>query len=193
MFNKRVAFSTTGLTLAYIATGMATASEKPNVLFLIADDQAYNTVSALYNTGVRTPNLDRLVKNGVTFTTAHNQGSWSGAVCICSRAMIISGLNLNNAKNNLKKVPLWGETFRKNGYDTFVTGKWHNGDWSVHRNFEFGGPIGPGMCSSTRPGKEAYHRPAQETSGLLMTISGVAIGLQQSQATIQKQRMKIDV
>lgn len=157
MISKSLLISTAALSIAQTATAK---DEKPNVLFILADDQAYNTVSALYDTGVKTPNLDRLVKNGVTFTHAYNQGSWSPAVCICSRAMIISGLNLNTARTKLKQVPHWGETFRKNGYDTFMTGKWHNGAWSVHRSFSQGGPVGPGMPPSTKPGKEAYHRPA---------------------------------
>ncbi len=157
---KFVAVATTTLALSTYATKKL---EKPNFLFIISDDQSYDTISALYNTGVRTPNLDKLVKNGVTFTHAFNQGSYSAAVCVCSRAMLISGANLRSCKHNFnkKQFKLWGETFRNSGYETYVTGKWHNGDWSVHKSFTKGDMIGPGMCPSTNLKGAAYHRPAQ--------------------------------
>lgn len=52
---------------------------KPNLLFLIADDQAYETIGALGLTDIETLNLDRLVKSGTTFTHAYNMGGWHGA------------------------------------------------------------------------------------------------------------------
>ena len=67
------------------------AAEKPNVLFLFADDQCYETIAALGHTDIDTPNLDRLVQRGTTFTHAYNMGSWSGAVCVASRTMLITG------------------------------------------------------------------------------------------------------
>jgi phosphoglycerol transferase MdoB-like AlkP superfamily enzyme len=55
---------------------------KPNIILIFTDDQRFNTVHALGNDQVITPNLDGLVKNGTTFTHAYNMGAWHGAVCV---------------------------------------------------------------------------------------------------------------
>ncbi|MFP6737502.1 MAG: sulfatase-like hydrolase/transferase, partial [Planctomycetota bacterium] len=70
---------------------MAEPAAKPNFLFIFADDQCYDTVHALGNDEIQTPNLDRIVSSGTTFTHAYNMGSWSGAVCVASRTMINTG------------------------------------------------------------------------------------------------------
>ena len=74
-----------------LSAAPAVRPERPNVLFVFADDQAFDTIRALGNTEIETPNLDRLVRSGTTFTHAYNQGSWSGAVCLASRTMLNSG------------------------------------------------------------------------------------------------------
>ncbi|OVE77198.1 hypothetical protein BVX99_03300 [bacterium F16] len=48
---------------------------KPNILFIFADDQCYDTINALGNKEIKTPNLDRLVSRGLTFSHAYNMGS----------------------------------------------------------------------------------------------------------------------
>ncbi|MEM1443689.1 MAG: sulfatase-like hydrolase/transferase, partial [Verrucomicrobiota bacterium] len=74
------------------------ADEKPNILFIFADDQCFDTVGALGLTDIETPNLDRLVARGTTFTHAYNMGSWSGAVCVASRHMLNTGAFLWHAE-----------------------------------------------------------------------------------------------
>ncbi|MFV0377956.1 MAG: sulfatase-like hydrolase/transferase [Mangrovibacterium sp.] len=106
--------------------------ERPNILFVFADDQAYDAVHALGNEEIITPNLDRLVENGVTFTHAYNMGAWQGAVCIASRTMLSTGRSVWRAN---KLVPQlqdtvvvqqhWGNLLRNAGYDTYMAGKWH--------------------------------------------------------------------
>ena len=66
-------------------------NKKPNILFLLTDDQNFNTINALGNKEVFTPNIDKLVAEGTVFTHAHIMGSNSGAVCMPSRAMINTG------------------------------------------------------------------------------------------------------
>ena len=61
-------------------------NNKPNVLFLLADDERFDTIHALGNDEIKTPNLDRLVAEGTAFTRAHIPGGTSGAVCMPSRA-----------------------------------------------------------------------------------------------------------
>lgn len=132
--------------------------KKPNFLFLFADDQTYLSIHALTNPDVITPNLDKLVKRGVTFTHSFNQGSWSGAVCVCSRAMLNSGLHLYNAQKKMDETPLWGETLRKAGYNTYMTGKWHNSDSMAFKSFAVGEAMGQGMYGSSA---NAYNRPVE--------------------------------
>ena len=70
----------------------ATAEKRPNILFILVDDQSpfdlkmYNPKSTL-----ETPNLDKLAAQGVIFDGAYHMGSFSGAVCMPSRHMIMSG------------------------------------------------------------------------------------------------------
>ncbi|MFN9366374.1 MAG: choline-sulfatase, partial [Planctomycetota bacterium] len=79
--------------------GKSTPSARPNILFILTDDQAVDTLAAWGTWGndsqvVRTPNLDRLVARGTSFTRAYNMGSYSPAVCVCSRGMLITGRKL---------------------------------------------------------------------------------------------------
>jgi len=130
------------------------ANERPNFLVIITDDQSIDTINAFGNDAINTPNINRLAKTGMAFTHVFNQGSWSGAVCAPSRQMINTGRNLHftgfkptspahkqkhkkNTENNTP-YPLWGETFRKAGYETFITGKWHVGEDALKRSFDIG-------------------------------------------------------
>src|SRR3954470_1982037 len=85
------------------------AAERPNVLVLFADDQRADTIAALGNPIIRTPNLDRLVKRGVGFTRAYMQGGMNGATCIPSRAMLLSGRNLFHIDEKLVRDDSWPE------------------------------------------------------------------------------------
>ncbi len=109
-------------------------SEKPNIVLLFTDDQTYESINALGYKELYTPNLDRLVRNGTSFTHAYNMGGWHGAVCVASRSMIISGASIWRAKekevlwnkgNSLAIDQTWGRIMAANGYDTYMTGKWH--------------------------------------------------------------------
>jgi arylsulfatase A-like enzyme len=129
-----------------------TLDNRPNFLFLIADD----------NPEVRTPNLDRLTRRGCHFTHCFHQGSWTGAVCVASRTMLNTGLtafhaNREDSANQAPDVPYWGETFREAGYGTFITGKWHLDAVGLQRSFSEMGPVAPGFLPST---KDMYNRPA---------------------------------
>lgn len=119
----------------------ATAQEpnkKPNILFLFSDDQRADTIAALGNPNIRTPNLDALVRRGMTFTRAYCMGSLQPAVCVPSRAMLLSGRTLFRIKDNLDGITTWPEVFARSGYVTFVTGKWHNQQPSLLRSFQMG-------------------------------------------------------
>lgn len=120
-------------------------SKRPNILFFFTDDQRFDTIHALGNNEIITPNMDRLVENGAAFTHAHIPCGTSGAVCMPSRAMLHTGRTLFHLQNEGQEIPnehiTLGETLKKAGYRTFGTGKWHNGTNSYSRSFTDGAEI----------------------------------------------------
>jgi arylsulfatase A-like enzyme len=119
--------------------------KKHNVLFLFTDDQRYDTIRALGNGDIFTPHLDALVKRGISFRNAYIMGGNSGAVCMPSRAMLLTGRSLYRIEGQGGSIPethvMLPELFRKEGYTTFGTGKWHNGREAFARCFADGAEI----------------------------------------------------
>ena len=126
--------------MAWATGGMARAaastSRKPNFLFVLADDQAPDTIQPYGNTVCETPNISRLAAEGMTLDGAHHMGSWSGAVCTPSRTMIMTGRtvwripgkgNPNHGNPDLVSPDMPEHTlpavFNRAGYDTFRTCK----------------------------------------------------------------------
>jgi arylsulfatase A-like enzyme len=125
------------LCLALLITVVSlTAAQPPNVVFIFADDQRADTIAALGNPVIKTPNLDRLVKRGVAFTRAYMQGGNQGATCVPSRAMLLSGRSLAQIDEKLLKHQTWPNAFGAAGYATFATGKWHNGLPGIAKSFQ---------------------------------------------------------
>ncbi len=118
---------------------------KPNILFIFTDDQRFDTLSALGNTAIATPNLDRLAGRGTLFTQAHIMGGTSPAVCMPSRAMLMTGRTLFHLEHNGRRLPAehttMPEQFRRHGYQTCHVGKWHQDRESHQRSFSTGAKI----------------------------------------------------
>ena len=95
---------------AALSAGVSGA-EKFNVLFLFSDDQRADTIGALGNSSISTPNIDGLVKSGTAFTRAYCMGAQQGAVCVPSRAMLMTGRTLFRVDEKLAKQGLWPEQF----------------------------------------------------------------------------------
>ncbi len=116
--------------------------KKPNVLFILTDDQRFDTIHALGNKQIKTPNLDKLVEDGTAFTHAHIPGGTSGAVCMPSRAMINSGKKVFHLYGEGQEIPkdhvTMGQCFKEDGYETIGIGKWHSGTESYGRSFTDG-------------------------------------------------------
>src|SRR5258708_33553825 len=74
---------------------------RPNVLFLFADDQRADTIPAWGNRVIQAPTLDRLVGRGFSFRNNYCFGANSGAVCVPSRAMLMSGRTWLDVNHNL--------------------------------------------------------------------------------------------
>jgi arylsulfatase A-like enzyme len=118
------------------------AAKRPNILFLFADDLRWSAVHALGGEAVRTPHLDALGRDGVVFERPYIMGSTVGAVCVCSRAMLMTGRPLWHVRSNLRpELALLPRTFQQAGYANFGIGKWHNGPASFNRAFENGAAI----------------------------------------------------
>jgi arylsulfatase A-like enzyme len=166
--NRRL-FSMAALATALI--GMVTAdvhaAEQPNILFIFADDMTYEAVHALGNDVIQTPNLDRLVKQGTSFTHAYNQGGWHGAVCVASRTMLNTGRFLWHAREreaHLKEETehghFWSQLLHDAGYDTYMSGKWHVKGIAPKDIFGTVRHVRPGMPGDNyRTTKLGYNRP----------------------------------
>jgi arylsulfatase A-like enzyme len=124
------------LALGLCLTSAASAAPRPNILFILTDDQRADTLGALGNDHISTPRLDELVRSGTTFTRTYCMGSQQAAVCVPSRAMIYTGRTLFRVKDNLDGQSTWPEKFGQAGYRTFLTGKWHNQGPSALRSFK---------------------------------------------------------
>ena len=103
-------------------------SAKPlNVLFIFADDHAYQAISAYGSNRNKTPNIDRLAKEGMIFHRAFVTNS----ICAPSRAVILTGKHshLNGQLTNGMRFDGEQQTFpkllQKSGYQTAMIGKWH--------------------------------------------------------------------
>src|SRR5258706_4347736 len=154
-------FLHSSLTAGIAAQAHAAAPAKPNFLFLIADDLTHRAIEKLNNPEVATPNLNRLMKQGCTFTHCFHQGSWLPAVCVASRSMLNSGLTAFRVQRHIEQTPLWAETFGANGYDTSIAGKWHLSQANLKRSFKHKGTVSGGMFES---GPTAYNRPSPEST-----------------------------
>ncbi|MHC4177769.1 MAG: sulfatase-like hydrolase/transferase, partial [Planctomycetota bacterium] len=103
-------------------------AQKPNVVFLLSDDQRPDTIAALGNRVIQTPNLDRLVRQGTTMPRA----VCANPICTPSRAEILTGCSgfrnrvLDFGRRINKELATWPGTMRAAGYHTWYVGKWHN-------------------------------------------------------------------
>ena len=154
---------------------MRATPARPNLLLIVADDQTHRSIGALNNPAVHTPHLDRLVARGTCFTHAFHQGSWTGAVCVASRAMLHTGRPIFRCGGeSCGDHVLLGQHLQAHGYHTRAVGKWHNGGTSQPRSFaEFDPDSHMGMYDSTAfdyenddvpgdPTQSAYRRPAPD-------------------------------
>ena len=145
---------------------LAATTGRPNILFIFTDDQTHDAVHAFGGEEIQTPNMDRLARQGLTFTHAYNMGAWHGAVCVASRTMLNTGRTLWRAKAEEPKLEqdaerglFWSQRLQQAGYKTYFTGKWHV-KVDVRHVFDRGRVhhVRPGMPKQTNAG---YHRPPE--------------------------------
>ena len=164
------------------ASAKATAGQgkKPNVVILMTDDTGWTDFGYISGGGAAlghpTPNVDRLAKEGTYFTSWYGQAS-----CTAGRASFMTGrIPIRSAlsivvvpgdRNWLRKeTPTIAEFFKKNGYGTYYSGKWHLGDVPESYPIEHGfdemkhfGAYYPGRLHLRQ------HRPTNSTRGFRLT------------------------
>ncbi len=135
----------------------------PNVLFIFADDHAYQAISAYGSNRNQTPNIDRLAKEGIIF----NRAFVTNSICAPSRAVILTGKHshLNGQLTNGQTFDGSQQTFPKIlqeiGYQTAVIGKWHLR--SDPTGFDFWQIL---------QGQGPYYNPPMKTADGIIPITG---------------------
>src|SRR5438093_11335905 len=121
---------------------------RPYILFIMTDQQRFDTIAALGNPHIYTPNMDRLVRRGITFSNAYA----TCPVCVAARYTIRTGCEpattrvFTNAKASAvagQAVEMearcgayLGRTMSRLGYRTFGGGKFHKNPWNQELRFE---------------------------------------------------------
>lgn len=140
------------------------SDKRPNILFVMTDQQRFDTIAALGNPHIFTPNLDRLVQRGVSFSRAYA----TCPVCVAARYTIRTGCEPPTTRvfNNAAPVPARGQpagmeercgpylgrTMSRLGYRTFGVGKFHTAPWNEDLGYETFLTSEETYNSVTRPG-----------------------------------------
>ena len=115
---------------AAIQAAESASASRPNVLFILTDDQRYDALSCMGHRCLRTPHIDRLASEGMLFKNHFCTTS----LCSPSRASILSGLyaHTHGVSNNFTEYPAEMVSFplrlQESGYETAYIGKWHMGE-----------------------------------------------------------------
>ena len=124
------------LFMSFLKGPAAAEPSRPNILFILADDQSYKTVGCYPESWpwVKTPNIDRLAAEGVRFHAAY-LGAW----CMPARASLLTGRHPHGIESmrmegkypasayDPKQCPFMPAVLREQGYHTAHIGKWHTG------------------------------------------------------------------
>ena len=118
------------LTLLFISSCNKGDNIKPNILFIMSDDHAYQAISAYDDKLINTPNIDRIAEEGMLFSNA----SVTNSICAPSRAVILTGKHshINGKIDNISifddSQMTFPQLFQKAGYQTSMFGKLHFGN-----------------------------------------------------------------
>lgn len=112
--------------------GAAEEGQRPNIVFILADDLGYEHLGAYGQEKIRTPNLDRLAAQGMRFTQAYSE-----SICAPSRSVLMTGLHNGHARIRSNAPGMYlmpvdvtvAEVLKQAGYATGGFGKWGLGDY----------------------------------------------------------------
>lgn len=147
------------------------AARRPNIVYIMTDDHAAHAISAYGSKLIKTPNIDRLAKEGMKFENAFVTNS----ICTPSRAVMLTGkyshLNGVPVFNHLDGAqPLLSKYLQQAGYYTGVIGKWHLGGQNPYTP-ELGKPVGFDYWNIL-PGQGAYFDPMMIENGQRKKFTG---------------------
>ena len=138
MKNTLLALGVGAVTALGLLAPAAAADKKPNIVMLMTDDTGWNDFGAYSGGGIAlghpTPSVDQIAREGAVFTNWYGQASCTAgrASFITGRIPIRSALSIVVAPGDLNylrpETPTIAEFFKKNGYKTYFSGKWHLGD-----------------------------------------------------------------
>ena len=123
--------------LFLVLSTIQVACAAPHILLVVSDDQRPDTIHALGNAVIETPNLDRLVAQGTSFSRAYA----GYPICHVSRAQILTGTPAFVALPQYPagaidpSLATLAGTLQKAGYHTSYTGKWHNDGHPTQRGY----------------------------------------------------------
>jgi len=120
--------------VSLVCAALAQESPRPNVVLIMCDDMGWSDIGC-YGGEIKTPNIDRLAKDGVRFTQFYNN-----AKCETTRASVITGMYPRRGKGPLLKpdLPSVAEVMKSAGYATSLSGKWHLGSGAPRRPIDRG-------------------------------------------------------
>jgi len=141
---------------------------KPNFLVIVTDDQRPDTIGALGNPRIDTPNFDWLVRNGITFENF----ICSNPLCVPSRAEILTGcsgfrngvLGMRGEKMNPKLI-LWPAAMASGGYFAWYSGKWMNDGKPITRGYHEARALFTGGGGTWKKGEEVHGRKGRSITG----------------------------
>ncbi len=164
------------LALCFALCHQAAAQTRPNIVFIMTDDHAAHALSSYGSRLIKTPNLDRIGKEGMRFANAFVTNS----ICTPSRAVILTGkyshLNGVPVFNHIdNSQPMLSKYMQTAGYHTGLIGKWHLGGNSPQRPNE-GMPTGFDYWNIL-PGQGLYFDPVMIELGERKKLKGYTTDL----------------
>ena len=150
------------------------SDSKPNIIIILADDAGYSDFGFMGSDEIKTPNLDKLASDGVTFNNAYV----SASVCSPSRAGLLTGMyqqrfghecNLDSDVNNSfdpNQITI-AEALQTKGYNTGLIGKWHLGDKKQNHPLNNGFDYFWGFISGAR---NYFYNPSEESRNSVRNV-----------------------
>lgn len=166
---------------AHIMGGKTYAARRPNIIFILTDDQGYGDMACHGNPDIKTPNLDRIYAQSIRFTRFH-----VCPVCSPTRSSLMTGrynyrtgvVDTYQGRSMMysDEVTL-AEVLSAQGYRTGIFGKWHLGDNYPMRAMDQGFQEslvhkGGGICQPSEPRNNTYFDPFLKHNGEDVQIKG---------------------